>query len=118
MDHLNRQYDGHFKDGPLSAVQMLHYMKYLNEQKDVDLDVDVFDGLRTAERTIRNLASHEMQGITADDINRATQSSAKNILETLKQQYEKANGFSAPLQWDSLRKLKEQIKAELDVLPE
>ena len=118
MDHLNRQYKGHFNDGPLSAVQMLHYMKYLNEQKDVDLDVDVFDGLRTAEGTIRNLASHEMQGITADDINRATQSSAKNILETLKQQYEKANGFSAPLQWDSLRKLKEQIKAELDVLPE
>lgn len=118
MDYLNMQYYGSFKDGPLSAIQMLHYMMYLKEKKGIDLDADVFEGLRTAEMTIRNFAAHEMQGVTADDINRATHSSAKNILETLKRQYEKANRFSVPLKWDSLSKLKEQIKAELDILPE
>ena len=117
MQYLNNQYGGSFKDGPLSAIQMLHYMEYLKQTTGLDLDTDVFLQLRHAEGTIRNGAAHEMKGVTANQINTSTQSSAANILEQLKGQFEKAISVSTSLQWDSLLQLKVQIKKELSVLP-
>ena len=116
MTYLNERYNGFFKDSPLSAVQMLHYMEYLKEKKAVDLDVRAFQKLRKAEADIRNLAAHEMKGITADQVNKATGSSAGKILLLLRQEYEKAAG-TGPLKWDALDALKEKILAELKFGP-
>lgn len=118
MQYLNNQYGGSFRDGPLSAIQMLHYMGYLKQNTGLDLDTEEFKKLRQAEETVRNGAAHEMKGVTEDQIEDSTRSSAADILTQMKTQYEKAIHAAAPLQWDSLLQLKVQIKKELSVLPD
>ena len=118
LDYLNNQFRGSFRDGPLSAVQMLYYMSYIKEGKDIDLDVDIFTQLRLAESTIRNFAAHEMKGITAEQIQDATDLFADGILNLLKGQYQKAVDIHTEVKWNSLDKLKKEIKKELEVIPE
>ena len=116
LDYLNHQFRGPFRDGPLSAVQMLYYMSYIKERKDIDLDVNRFTKLRLAESTVRNFAAHEMKGITAEQIQDATDLSADGILNLLKEQYQKAVDIHTEIKWNSLDKLKEEIKEELKVV--
>ena len=139
LNYLNNQFNGHFKDGPLSASHMLQYMFYLRDcGKCRTIDTDTYKVLRVCESDIRNLASHEMRGITSNDFNRLghedessktyhtsknlnTESqpkglSAKNILDMLKKEYLAATGIKS-LQWDALQRMNEKITQELLKLP-
>ena len=140
LNYLNNQFNGHFKDGPLSASHMLQYMFYLRDcGKCRTIDTDTYKVLRVCESDIRNLASHEMRGITSNDFNRLGQNqdessktshtgkksneesqpkglSAKNILDMLKKEYLAATGIKS-LQWDALQRMNEKITQELLKLP-
>ena len=117
MEYLDGQYGGRFKDGPLSAIQMLHYMDYLTQAGRASLEVETFRLLRRAEETVRNLAAHEMRGITAKQIEDATGLSAAGLLEKLRAEYELANGLEG-LCWDALKRLEAEILQELAVKPQ
>ena len=114
LRYLDHQYWRSFKDGPLSAIQMLHYMEYLKNECHVDLEVKKFQKLRKAEETIRNFASHEMKGITEQQIQEKTGSSAEEILALLRDEYQIAIGVNS-LKWNGLKRIEGKILAELDV---
>lgn len=112
MEYLDNQYNRGFRGGPLSAIHMLYYMKYIRKRTGIDLDVNVFDRLRSAEINIRHPAAHELTGITANQIKNRTGDEAQVLLNTLKEQYQKAWNIPS-LNWDSLQKLEQKIQDEL-----
>lgn len=118
LDFLDEKYSGYsngFQDRPLSAQYMLDYMKYLNGQ-NIDLGYNNFDRLRNAESSIRNLAAHEMRGISAQEIQQAISGTPKDILNLLQEEYQNALGITG-LQWDGLERLNRRIYAETDKMP-
>lgn len=94
-----------FRDGPLSALYMREYMEYL-KRKGTDLDTADFTTLRSFESDIRNLAAHEMKGISA---NAENLNMIKANLRMLRTQFEKAAGTGA-LKWDALKTMLQQIR--------
>lgn len=119
LDYLDRQYSNDFKDGPLSALHMLHYMNYLQESNQgCNIHVALYETLRSFEEQIRNLAAHEMRGITQDDFHNVSSSlDAQSVLNLLRQEYECAIGATG-LKWDALMRMNRFIIQELDNRPE
>lgn len=103
----------------LSAGHMLEYIRWLSYSEKSGIyrqDFNNFSGLRNAERNIRNIAAHQMVRINNSDIKSATSHSGEELLRLLRQEYEVALG-TGTLRWDGLKRLNEQIKRELSLMP-
>ena len=112
LNYLNNQYRNDFRDGPLSALHMLYYMKFLTTRKKVsqDLHVPIFKKLRTFEEAIRNMAAHTITGITENQIRNITEEKlpAQEYLDLLKEEFQLAAG-TGKLKWDALSRINQQI---------
>lgn len=117
LNFLNQKYAPRsFQDGALSAQHMLLYMEYLKKQ-GTDLEYNNFECLREAEKKIRNLAAHEMCGISAREIEQEAHISAKELLRLLQEEYQKALGITG-LQWNGLKRLNQRIFDETKKMPQ
>lgn len=70
--YINKNYGGNFRDSALSFANILHILRYLQEQnvnKKISVEVvNKIEELRTYEDEIRNTVAHDIKGISEENI--------------------------------------------------
>lgn len=105
----------------VSAKRLLEYMNYLRDRKAKEdkklIDVaKTFKDLRDVEQGVRNLAAHEMVGITCNVVSKKAGMEPGKILRLLQQEYQSAVG-AEELKWDGLERINKQILQEMGKEP-
>lgn len=108
-EYMNSKYQFGFNDSPVAASNLLEIITFYNSGNRNSEVMKIAKNLRDFEENVRNIASHEIVGITEEFLKAKTNMTSEQVLKALYKMFDFAFKTSKKDMWDSYEKMNEKL---------